>query len=102
MGGTAHTLEVTNSCFLDNNLIGAGYILIDAAEVLQANEGNFVSKDDGLNCAFAAVVDEEGNRVSCINSDSRRCLLTGESSSAELRNGSRCVMAMIPFLFAFP
>jgi hypothetical protein len=95
MDGTGHTFKVTNSCFLDNNLVGEGSILLASAAILMENTGTFASKDDGLNCAFAAVVDEEGSSVSCINSDSQRCVLTGESSSADLRKESRCMAATL-------
>jgi hypothetical protein len=102
MEGTGHTLEVTNSCFLDNILFGAGPIVLASADILMENKGTFASKDEGLNCVFAAVVDEGGSSVSCINSDSQKCFLTAESSSANSRNGSRFLAATLSFLVCIP
>jgi hypothetical protein len=62
------TLVITNSCFLGNNFVGRGVVLVDGPEIL-TESGNYGTFDTNLDCQFVNVGD-----ASCIEFSSPTCL----------------------------
>jgi hypothetical protein len=62
------TLELTNSCFLGNNFVGRGAVLVDDVDSLKES-GNYGTYDANLECQFVSALD-----ASCIGYSSPTCL----------------------------
>jgi len=68
-------VSITNCCFIDNNIIGNGLILIDREEDLVAATNNFVASDlSDKRCNFIAFsgVDSE---FACQDADAEACTI---------------------------
>ena len=57
MPGT--TFELTNSCFINNDFVGPGAVILSNPEDLLDHSGNFGTLDTGLECQFIAIGDTE-------------------------------------------
>ena len=100
MKGPGHTLELTNNCFVNNNLIGKGAILVESQDILTSNTaGNFISKDDGLECQFVAV--GLGDEVTCVEADAATCSLQDTSNAGPRTGTILSFLAAMPLWFVF-
>ena len=65
------TLKLTNSCFIDNDFLGKGPVIIPDDSVVKENKGNFATFDANVVCQNIAV----GDKPDCIEFDSDTCVL---------------------------
>ena len=76
--GSGNTLDISNSCFQDNNFRGFGSVVVlgDATYRVQGNYGT--QDDEDLSCQFIAKVRGlTGEQVvSCVNYDQNQCLVS--------------------------
>ena len=52
LGGT---LEVTDTCFVDNDFVGPGAVILQQEQDLVRSSGNYGTFDAGLTCQFASI-----------------------------------------------
>ena len=77
------TLSLKDNCFIDNNFVGEGVAIVQRESDLLLAEGNYVSKDDNLQCPFVAV--ESASGVTCIGTIAEKCNIPGvETPSSAL------------------
>ena len=97
MKGPGHTLELTNNCFVNNNLIGKGAILVESQDILTSNTaGNFISRDDGLECQFIAA--GLGDEITCVEADAATCSIHDTSNAGPRTATILSFLAAIPVL----
>ena len=49
------TLDIQDTCFVNNNVIGPGLIILNSAEVLTGNANISITADDDVTCQFVAI-----------------------------------------------
>jgi len=62
------TLDITNSCFVDNDFVGPGAVILQQKEDLIHTSGNYGTADAGLTCDFLSIAGE------CQDFESSTCL----------------------------
>ena len=68
-------MNVVDSCFIDNDFVGKGTIVMESSTSSHFNESNnYGTPDDGLTCSFASVGE------SCVPFSSTKCSLSGTPS----------------------
>ena len=75
-----NTLELENNCFVDNDLIGQGLIILKDEDTLTKHTNNFASSDPDLICQFVAIEAEDGSPT-CIDNDAKTCAIMDTSSA---------------------
>lgn len=72
VSGTS-TLDIQDTCFVNNNVIGPGLIILNSTEVLTGNVNISITTDDDVTCQFVAVeTTDETNQVidvTCVDAD---------------------------------
>ena len=63
------TFELTDSCFINNDFVGPGAVILSNPEDLLDHSGNYGTHDTGLECQGIAIGDTE-----CIEYDSPVCV----------------------------
>lgn len=77
-----NTLELENNCFVDNDLIGQGLIILKDEVTLKKHTNNFVSRDDDLTCQFVSIEASDGISDYCIDNDAKTCAIMDTSSAS--------------------
>jgi len=77
------SLEIHDSCFLDNDFVGPGAVILQQEEDLVSSSGNYGTFDAGLNCQFISI-----NGV-CKDYESESCgvdptMLSSDSGSKQV------------------
>jgi len=66
LGGT---ISVKNSCFVDNDFVGEGAVIVQQEEDIIESSGNYGTFDDGLKCQFISI-----GGTTCRDYDSDVCV----------------------------
>jgi len=72
------TLSVKNSCFVDNDFVGEGAVIVQQEEDILESSGNYGTFDDDLKCQFISIIG-----TNCRDYDSDVCVTGYPTSTAE-------------------
>lgn len=81
------TLKVIDSCFVDNNFVGKGAVIVESTTADQFSEtGNSGTLDEGLACPFASF------GGTCVPFSSKKC---GDSGTTSITVGLTWTVAAL-------
>ena len=60
-----------DNCFIDNNFIGEGTVLLASASDLVESSGNYGTKDDSISCQYVHI--GTGDAFECIEFEATEC-----------------------------
>ena len=84
------TLALSDSCFVNNDLVGAGTVILQRQEDLVLSSGNFGTFDNGVDCKFMSIggVCRDYESASCKADPTLSSLSAEESDGPEETSAS--------------
>jgi hypothetical protein len=87
-----------NNCFIDNNFIGDGPVVLASAEDLTDSSGNYGTEDDLLTCQF--IYTGEGDTYECMDFEATGCA-SGPVDISSAASSRTSVLMLVAALVSF-